>query len=45
MKIKKKTLEQLVAAEREKEELNKNVTNEDILNEIKEAKAQIKILL
>ena len=41
----KNTLEELVAPEREKEELNKNVTNEDILNEIKEAKAQIEIIL
>ena len=41
----KNTLEELEAPEREKEELNKNITNEDILNEIKEAKAQIEIIL
>ena len=37
----KNTLEELDAPVREKEELNKNITNEDILNEIKEAKNQI----
>ena len=42
--MREKSLEELVAPEREKEELNKNVTYEDILNEIKEAKTQIEII-